>query len=111
MSNLQQELPVETTTAIVGIGGKKDLILEKESMQEFVIDKEIKVVEKDDQKTEIPEIEIFKIGVIKDWIPESKITTTSSVDVASESPSYIFSPDDTKQGGEYQKRFGQSVSA
>ena len=84
-------MPVETTTAIVGIGGKKDLILEKESMQEFVIDKEIKVVEKDDQKTEIPEIEIdiFKIGVTKDWMPESKITTTSSVDLASENPSYI----------------------
>ena len=83
-------MPVETTTAIVGTGGKKDLILEKESKQEFVIDKEIKVIEKDDQKTEIPEIvDIFKIDVIKDWMPESKITATSSVDLASENPSYI----------------------
>ena len=89
-------MPEESTTAIVGTGGQKDLIPEEEFKQEFVKD-EIKVIEKNVQKKEIPEIvDIVDIDVIKDLMPESKITTTSPVDLASENPSDIPSLDETE---------------
>merc|ERR1719362_2129360 len=85
----KQELHVETTTAIVGIGEMKDLIPEEESKQELILvnDEEIKVIEKDDQKTEIPEI--ADVDGIKDLMQEGEIATTPSVAVASENSSDV----------------------
>ena len=91
---------VETTTANVGIGEMKDLIPEEESKQELILvnDEEIKVIEKDDQKTEIPEI--ADVDGIKDLMQEGEIATTPSVAVASENSSDVPSLDDTKYSNE-----------
>ena len=55
-------MPEETTNAIVGIGEMKDIMPAEKSKQELslVKDEDIKVTEKDDQKTEIPEIDVIK---------------------------------------------------
>jgi hypothetical protein len=94
-------LPEETPTATVGISGMKDIMLEEESKKELslVIDEEIKqdltnAIEKDHQKTEIPEI--VGIGEIKFLMPEHEITTTPSVELASENQSDILFLDDTE---------------
>ena len=94
-------MPEETATATVGISGMKDLVPEEESKKELslVIDEEIKqdlthAIEKNHQKTEIPEI--LGIGEIKFLSPECEITTTDSFELASKNPSDILSLDDTE---------------
>ena len=107
-------MPEETTNAIVGIGEMKDIMPAEKSKQELslVKDEDIKVTEKDDQKTEIPEIvDIVDIDVIKDLMPESKITTTSPVDLASENPSDIPSLDDTKYSNETESEVTEIVES
>ena len=98
-------MPEETATATGGIRGMKDIMLEEESKKvlSLVIDEEIKqdltnAIEKDHQKTEIPEI--VGIGEIKFLMPEHEITTTPSVELASENQSDILFLDDT----EYSKK-------
>ena len=78
-------MPEETATAIVGIGGMKDLVPEDDSKQELslVNEEEIKedlmqVTEKDDQETEIPVI--VAVGGIKELTPEN-LSDISSLDV------------------------------
>ena len=104
-------MPEETATAIVGIGGMKDLISEEESQQELslVNNEEIKVIEKDDQKTGIPEI--VKGNEIKDLMPDSEITKTPSLEVASENPSDIPSLDDTKYSNETESEVTEIVES
>ena len=92
-------MPEETATAIVGIGGMKDLMPEEETTQKLplVIDDEIKqelpqVIETDEQVTEVPEI--IGIGGMKDLMPEEEVTTTASVELDSEVPSVIPPLDD-----------------
>ena len=94
-------MPEETATATVGISGMKDIMLEEESKKELslVIDEEIKqeltnAIEKDHQKTKIPEI--VGIGEIKFLMPENEITTTPSVELASENQSDILFLDDSE---------------
>ena len=101
-------MPEDTATAIVDIGGMKDLIPEDGSKQELslVKEEEIKedltqVTEKDDQKTEIPVI--VAVGGIKELTP--------SVELASENLSDISSLDDTEYANKTESEESEIVES
>ena len=94
----------------------KDIVLEEKSKQELLleIDEEIKqdlthAIEKNQQKTEIPEI--LGIGEIKFLMPEHEITTTPSVELASENQSDILFLDDTEYSNKTESEETETVES